>query len=368
MLGLLAACGEKPAPPKVAVPTGVERTISRGGLDSLPLIHVGDGRLVCLSDGQSPCPFNPVTANWLRDGRFATWEPQRQVQIWTPGAADPKALGEIGGGTNQYGNVLSVAEIGDGYTVIDGRGPRVLRYDAKGTYQSGMPIPALSVVHAVGFSGEITILQLIRSAQPGGEATFEIRRINTPADTTGPVAIKTALPWLHIRDDHPSAAVPLFPVLPSFAFAADSDIVWTRGDTFVVHRESTNGTSRWTLRSTATGPAITPAEIAAMRANIQQRGDTASLVRFDSSAAHTGPNRGAIAGILVAPGGRVLAASLPVTTADSVAFYVIDADGKPAGRFFLPRQTHILLFAGDSVLTQRPGANAQLELRWLMLK
>ncbi len=366
-VGALAGCHDSAAPAR-PVANGVERTITQASLDSLAVIHATDGRLLCLSDGRSACPFNAVTANWMHDGRFATWEPNRLVQIWTPGDKDPRPLGEVGTNLHQYGNVLSVMAAKDGYTLIDGQGPRVLHYDAKGVYQSGMPIPPLSVVHAVGFSSDVAILQLIRSVQPGGPATFEIRQINTPADTTGPSVLKVPLPWLHIRDDHPSAAVPLFPVLPSFAFAADSDIVWSPGDTFVVHRQSLSGQSRWTLRSTVTGPPIAAGELAAMRLNIQQRGDTASLTRFDSSAAHTGAHRGALAGILVARSGRVLAVSLPVTTRDSVDYFVINDDGKLAGRFLLPRTTHVLLFAGDSLLAQRPGANAQLELRWLMVK
>ena len=367
-LVLLAACGDhkSAAPPPPSGP--IARTTTAGGLDSLPIIPVTEGRLVCLSDGQKPCPNGSATANWLHDGRFATWEPHHQIQIWTPGKVDPELLGEVGTGENQYDYVVSVAATRTGYIALSGAGMRALRYDAQGKFASSLPFPPVAISHATGYSGDVSFYQVIHEGGPDSAAVFEVREIDGPGDTVGHGVIKARLPWLRLRDGRPVAPLPLFPVLPSYAIAADSDVVWGNGDLFTVERRSPSGALRWSLTSDATGPPVTPAEIADAHGRLPAKATKAERARFDSSVASTGKFHPAVAAILLAPDGRVVVAALPLASLDSVRYTLLSNSGQPTGRFALPRATRVLLAAGDSLLVQRPGANAQPELRWLMVR
>jgi hypothetical protein len=57
-----------------------------------------------------------------------------------------------------------------------------------------------------------------------------------------------------------------------------------------------------------------------------------------------------------------------VASRDSVRYVLLSDNGQPTAQFSLPRATRVLLFGGDSVLTQRAGANAKPELRWLVVR
>jgi hypothetical protein len=346
----------------------VERTVTAATLESLPRLEVTDGHLVCLADGQSPCPVDLATANWVHDDRFATWEPNRQVQIWSPNQPNPLTIGEVGAAIGQYRAVVSVAANGPGYFVIDAASNNLLLFDGKGHYQSSVPVAPSGMTHATGFAGDIPLLQLILPTAADSPAVFEVRELEGPGDTLGRSVLKLPLPWLRIRDGKPARELPLFPVLPSYAIAADSDVVWSAGDVFSVRRQSASGPLRWSLSSTVTGPAVTPEEIKLDRAQLGPTPDAAASARFDSSVALTAKVHAAITGLVLAHDGRVLVVGAQTPARDSIDFFSLSNSGEPKGRFTLPRRSRVLLFNGDSLLVQRPGANMNQELRWLILR
>ncbi|HEY3934068.1 MAG TPA: hypothetical protein VGL65_05560 [Gemmatimonadales bacterium] len=370
---IVAGCSKGERPTANRPP--IERTVTAAQLDALPRLVVTDGRLVCQSNGTSPCPIGMAIANWLDDGKFATWELHRQVQIWSPGITDPVALGENGTGDNKYNYVVSAGATPGGYQVIDASPPHVLLFDRSAKFLSSRPIPPVELTRAVAFSGPVTFMQLVRSSagDSAAPATFEVRRIDSPGDTLGLSAIKVPLPWLLMKrvranQDSVSSPVPLFALLPPFAFTSDSDVVWSIGDRFAIKRQAPDGTLRWSIASEVTGPPVGPDEINQLRTQFLARATAQARASFDSNAAHTGTFHPAIAGLLASPDGRLLVVGPQTISRDTVTLYTVDATGLPTGQFGLPRAAHALLFAGDSVLVQRAGANSQPELHWLVLR
>jgi hypothetical protein len=274
----------------------------------------------------------------------------------------------VGSGTGQYRSVASVAANGDGYFVIDAASNNLLRFDSKGHYQSSVPVAPSRMTYATGFAGDIPLLQLILPSAADSPAVFEVREIEGPGDTLGHSVLKVPLPWLRIRDGRTARELPLFPVLPSYAIAPDSDIVWSAGDVFSVRRESASGALRWRLTSTVTGPEVTPAEISGERARLGPTPNAAAVAHFDSSVALSAKFHAAITGLVLSHDGRVLVVGAQLPARDSIDFYPLSNSGEPTGQFSLPRRSRVLLFNGDSLLVQRPGANVNLELRWLLLR
>jgi len=361
------ACGDNKPNAATHPDQPITRTTTAAALDSLPRLDVTDGRLVCLAVGQAPCPTTAVTANWLRDGKYATWEFHRPIEIWTPNKTDPEFLGSVGDAANQYDVVLSVAETQTGFTVISYTNKMTIQFDRAGRYLTSLPLPPVSTTHNRGYSGDVSFYQLIREGGQDSAAIFEVRTTIDPGDTVGHSLINVPLPWLRLHDGRPMNQMPLFPTLPSYAFAPDSDIVWASGDTIAAERRSSTGALRWKLTSDVPGPVITPAALKVLRDKLAQD-DKAKLAGFDSSAARTGKSYPAVTGLFVAPDGRVVLVGPQVPVRDSTDFLVLDKTGLPAGRFAMPNRTRPLLFAGDSILVHRAGANAQPELRWLVLK
>jgi hypothetical protein len=117
-----------------------------------------------------------------------------------------------------------------------------------------------------------------------------------------------------------------------------------------------------------TGPAVTPDEIKLDRAQLGPTPDAAVSARFDSSVALTAKVHAAITGLVLAHDGRVLVVGAQTPARDSIDFFSLSNSGEPKGRFTLPRRSRVLLFNGDSLLVQRPGANMNQELRWLILR
>ena len=365
---LLGACSSnKPVAPKDPAQP-IVHSMSAGALDSLPRMSLTSGRLICLVDAGAPCPTTPATANWLRDGKYATWELRKAVEIWSPDKTDPQLLGEVGVTDSQYDIVLSAAATRSGYIILNlspGRSSALL-YDSRGRYTSNLPMPPVSMTKSRGYSGNVAFFQLIHEAGRDSAAEFDVREVDGPGDTIGVSVLKARLPWLRIRDGRATGPLPLFPTLPSYALAADSDIVWGNSDLFNFERRSPTGAIRWKLTTDAPGPPITKAELAAIRAKLPQN-DKTKLAGFDSSAAHTGNFFPAASGLFVGPDGRVLVAGPQLPTRDSVEYVLLDRTGLPTGRLGMPKLTRPLLFAGDSVLVQRAGANANQELRWLVI-
>jgi hypothetical protein len=362
----LAGCGHDPV---AGLPVGapVDRTIAAAAIDALPRDSVSDGRLICASDGGNACPLNIAAANWLHGGRFATWEPNRVVEVWSPGVPDPQALGDVGPAENQYGYAVAVGQLGREYVVLDAQQMHALRYDEKGTFRSWLPIPPVSVRHAIGFARDLVVLQTVTASSPDSVGEFEVRELDTPGDTLGHSMLKVRVPWFVMRNGRLAQAMPLFPALPSYAFAADSDIIWSAGDSLTVERRSSSGAVRWITRSGATGATVTPDEVVQMRTQIVTSPDPQARAVFDSTVAHTGKTHPAITGILTAADDRILIVGSASPVRDSVDLITLRADGTPAARFALPRRSRVLLFAGDSLVVQRPGPGMHQEMRWLQL-
>jgi hypothetical protein len=366
-LFLVSACsGGAKAPAQPAQP--VARTVTAGALDSLPQVAVTNGRLVCLADNVNPCQVTTATANWLDNGKYATWEPQKPVLVWTPNKTDPEFLGEVGNRDSQYNVVMSVAATNSGYVVLSQANgtAHATFYNKQGRYTSNLPAPPVSISRARGFAGRIGFYQLIHDAGQDSAAEFEVREVDGQGDTVGTTVLKAKLPWLRLRDSRPVAPVPLLPTLPSYAITDDSDIVWTNGDLFNVERRSVHGVVRWSLMSDAPGPVFSPEDRKALRAKVPAD-DKARLAAFDSSAAHTGKYFPAASALLVSPEGRVLVVQAQIPSHDSVGVILLGPTGEPLGRFKITARTRPLLFGGDSLLVQRPGANTNPELRWLRL-
>jgi hypothetical protein len=365
---LLTACHDNTAATPHWGATPITRTTTGAALDSLPIVPVTDGRLLCLSDGHSPCPTSAAAANWLHDGHFAVWEPHHPILIWTPSKADPQLLGEVGHDSTQYDYVISVAASGTGYIVLNGAGMHVMRYNAAGALQTTVPFPQETITHETGYSGDIAFYQVISEGGRDSAANFDVRIVDSPGDTVGRSVFKTPLNWLRLRDSRPTVPLTLFPILPAYAFATDSDVVWSPAILFTVERRSATGKVRWTLTSDATGPAVTAADLAEAHKRLPPDADKAARARFDSSVANTPKFHPAVGGILLAADGRIVVAGVGGPASDSARYVMLSSTGEPTGRFYLPNATRLLLFAGDSILAQRAGANAQQELRWLMVK
>ncbi len=365
---LLAACQDKKAATLQWPAAPITHTTTAAALDALPIIPVVDGRLLCLADGHNPCPTTSAGANWLHGGELAVWEPHHPILLWTPGKADPGLLGEVGRDSTQFDLVVSVAASGTSYVVLSGATMRVLRYNAAGALQSMVPFPRETITRVASYSGDIPFYQLIREAGRDSAAIFELRLIDGPGDTVGHSVLTTPINWLRLRDSRPTAPLTLFPVLPSYAFAPDSDLIWSVGDLFTFERRSPAGKVRWSLTSDATGPAVSDADIADARKRLPPDASKAVQARFDSSVANTPKVHPAVGALLLAADGRVLVAGLSIPSRDSTRYVVLSNTGEPTGRFYLPAATRLLLFAGDSILTQRGGANAQQELRWLVVR
>jgi hypothetical protein len=362
-VGFLAACSGAKTPSATSN-APQKRTTTSAALEALPVLPIAEGQLVCLADGISPCPGGIATANWLTGGRYATWELRSPVTIWTPGKTDPQILGEIGSKDEQYNTVFSVAATRTGYIVLNVNPPKALLYNSSGVFSAMLPTPQITVTRTRAYSGSVPFFQAINSGGNDSAARFDVRLIDGPGDTIGIPVLHESLPWLILRDNRPVVPLPLFPTLPSYAFAPDSDIVWSPGNIFQFERRSPTGVVRWSVSSDVHGPVLDSAEIAQLRSKLPAD-EPARRASFDSSLKHSDKYLPAITGISLAPDGRVLVIGPQAQTRDSVPYYVLSSSGEPIGRFAMPRRSRPLLFAGDSVLVQRPGANAHAELRWI---
>ena len=164
-------------------------------------------------------------------------------------------------------------------------------------------------------------------------------------------------------------ATPLFPALPRYAIDADKSIVWTPSDSFLVQRRTFDGEVQWTLASDRKGVEVTEQDITRRRDEISRLSPAGTLKPgdLDSMQLRTGKRHPVLGGIVVEPKGRLLLAGAATPTRDSVDYIVAEHSGEPTHRFVLPGRTHVLLFAGDSLLVHRPTEGEPWELRWLRL-
>ncbi|MEO5798902.1 MAG: hypothetical protein ABIZ70_05330 [Gemmatimonadales bacterium] len=363
---LLAGCGgaAKDAPVEGA---GATTTVTQATLDALPLVSLSEGGRVCLGDGKSHCPLQAAIANWVAIDRFVVWEPGRQVAAFRIGDTTGIVVGGFGEGAGRYSNPAAVAGTASGgMLVIDADSGRMLRYDPQGKFIDSKPLPPLTNgMFAWGFGGNLPVLQEISAVNDTAPAILQLKVLNAAGDTAGRVALKHPLPWLHLRGDVVSSALPLFPTQPVYAFGEDGALVWSSAERFWFQRINPAGKVEWTLSSDITGPPIDSATISTRRKTIVGAGVPA--VDIDSMVARTPATYSAVSGILLSRDGRAVVAQALVPSSDSLRFVTISKSGVPTARFTLGKQVHPLLLSGDSLLVQRPGDGELLEVRWLIL-
>lgn len=357
---LVAACGgsEKPA--------ASDHPVTAATLDSLPSIALAEGGRVCIADGRSLCPLRAAVANWLAPDQFALWEPGAQVSAWRVGDTTGVPIGGLGQGPGKYANPSAVGATSDGeFLIVDAQTDSLLRYDGRGSFLGAMPLPRLFGLTAWGFAGRLPVLQRITATDSLAPATLELKLLKTAGDSAGRIALQVALPWLRLADDAVAAALPLFLHQPAYGIGTDGSVTWSSGDRFWIRRINSEGGTDWTLTSDITGPAITPAQLAARRKEMESVG--VAPIDLDSMAARTPATYAAVSGILTNHDGRTLIARAIVPGNDSMTYVMLSKDGTPLSRLTLGTRVHPLLLTGDSLLVHRPTESEQWEVSWLLL-
>lgn len=359
---LLVACGG--ASPDARAVAGGEQSVTAATLDSLPRAALTDGSRVCYADGYDSCPLHGAVANWLAPDRFALWEPGRQVTTYRVGDTIGVSVGSVGTGEGKYANpgAVGAAENGD-ILVVEATTDTLLRYGRDGRFLAAHALPKLFGRTAWGFSGRVALLQRFAAETSTSPATLELRILKAAGDSAGRVALALPIPWLRLDNKDISSPVPLVPTLPVYAVADDGSLVWSSAERLWLRRLNRTGGTDWTLASDITGPAITPAALAARRKELEAAGIPA--IDLDSMTARTPATYPAVSGILLSRDGRIMIGRTIVPSSDSVAYLMLSKDGVPLSQFMLGARVHPLLFSGDSLLVHRPTAGEPWEVRWL---
>lgn len=367
LLLTMAACAKPDAPP--APEPGGNWILNAAAVDSLPMLTPADGRLVCIADGRAPCPLRQPVANRLGGDRIALWEPGRQVQIWGTDTT-PVTVGATGRGLGQYQTVLGVGpSAGNGVELIDMMtdGARVMRYDAAGNFVESKPLPTIIAGEARGYVGALPVLQGVVAQADSSDAVFRLFLLKKTTDTTGTLLFQAPMAGVRMQGAQLVSSPPFFATAPVYALFQDGEVVVGMSDRLELMRRMADRTPRWQLRMEQPRRRITPEELAAKRASVQELfGGQLSAADLDSMAARSDTLHPAIAGIIATHEGQLYIAG-PVTGVGSVDYFKVRADGKPIGRFQLPGSTRVLLAAGDSLLVQRPQEGELHEVRWLRL-
>lgn len=370
---LLLACAdagttvEETLPPPPAA--GGNWTLDTAALAALPELALADGRVLCVADGVAPCPANQPLANRLDAERIALWEPSRVVQVWTADDT-PIDIGSRGEGEGQYQTVLAVGPGQDGAVQIIDLAPtgvRLLTFDRRGKFVTDQPLPPLRLGQARGFVGKIPLLQGMVADADTGTTVFRVDVLTGATDSSGRLALEVPIPWLALQGDQIILAPPLFATAPAYTLLQDGELVWTPGDRFEVSRRMVDGGDRWVMRADLPRQAISEAEFAAKRGAMRQMmGNEMPESDLDSMASRSDRFHPAIASIAATPTGAIYIAG-PTTEAANVNFLRLASDGKPDGRFVLPKNFRMLLAAGDSLLVQQPFDGEQRQVRWIRL-
>ncbi len=359
----LGGCGKASVTPVVTV-------ITQATLDSLPHKTITEGRRLCEADGRGSCPLGAAFGNWLDDTHFALWEPGRPVMIWSGTDTTALELGTTDGEQQAPVVALAVAKEGSGYRVlVTGGEDRLLHYNSAGHLEKPTALPQISGVFNRGFASDLILLERIRPIAGAPGMRFEVDVLGAATDTSGTPVMRLVLPWLTMADSVRLGLPPFFPAWPSFGVDRAGDFVWSPADRFVLHGSDAKGHERWTITGDFPGPEITPADMAARRAEALATGTSEGLTpeQVDTISNRTARYFPAISGIAASRKGDFLAVGAISPTHDSVTCYHIDADGKLLGQFQLPRRTRVVLFAGDSMLVHRPTEGEPWEVRWLKL-
>lgn len=361
----LIACGDKT--PTAITTVSQAHPITSATLDSLPIITLADGGLLCTGDPLKRCPAGGAVANWLAPDRFALWEPGRPVAVWTIGDTVAIPVGNFGQGAGEYTNpaAVSTTEGGD-FLVIDAAALTLLRYDGRGKFIDSKALGRFdNGMVAWGFSGRLPVAQRIWARSPIAPAELELRILKAAGDTAGRLAISHPLPWLHIKGDVVEGAMPLFPIQPVYAVAEDGSVLWSAGEQFQLNLLNPAGVTVWAITSDIAGTPIDSADIAARKKMLADA--AVSQADIDSMAALTPRTLAAISGIVLARDGRALVARSVVPSRDSIDFVLISKDGLPTARLTLEKRVRPLLLTGDSLLVQRPSMGEPLEVRWMTI-
>lgn len=350
-------------------PAQVHRQLSEAQLKALPSIAVTDGRQVCVATGLTGCPLGRGFANWIGSDAFALWEPGKPVMVFRPSAPAGLILGSVGSGRGQYGYALAVGESGSNTDVIDAERNVLLRFDANGQFKDERPIPPPNLNAAPGFSGGSSVIQSLIAMRRGGTATLRVRVRSESDNGPGTTVLELPVPWLHMDGVDAVGAAPMFAALPAYAITSDRGVIWCPTDSFQLQRRDAKGNVLWTVTSNWKGPEVTPAQLAARRSEVETgpAGAVPTQAVADSMVAMAPKHHAPISGILLDRNDNVLAAEASPPLQDSVAYLLFNADGTAKGRFALPVKTRVLLFAGDSVLAQRPTEGEPWEVVWLQL-
>ena len=357
------SCGRGSSVPVVHV-------VTQATLDSLPSLAVDDGRQLCEADGRTACPLHSAVGNWLSDDRFAIWEPGRPIMAWGAGDSIATELTATDSALNTTILAVAVAPEGSGFQVVAaGISARLLHFERDGRLVKSETLPRMDGVAVRGFAGAIPLLYRLRETGPDQQVQFDLDALASPKDTSGRPLMRVALPTVKLVDGLPEP-LPFFAPWPSFGLDPDGGIVWSAGDQFVLHRSDAGQAERWTINGAFPGPRITDADIAARRAEAAAAASLAGVTggQLDSMAADVGQNLAAIAGIAVSRKGEILVIGPASPARDSVDYYRVTADGQLRDRFRLPRQSRVLVFAGDSLIVHRPTEGEPWEIRWLHLQ
>ncbi|MEP6590496.1 MAG: hypothetical protein ABJC19_04860 [Gemmatimonadota bacterium] len=360
---LLTACAARET---VTPASNAARTVTQSQLDSLPALAVTDGGRVCVANGRDLCPLEAGIANWIGDDRFAMWEPGRAIGAWKLGDTVPVAIGALGTKVGEYQNPSAIGGgSGSDLLVVDAQTQSLLRYDRNGKFLGSKALPKLFGITAWGFVGKYALLQRVFAKDSVTPATLEIKVLSSAGDTAGRVALTTTIPWLHLNDDAVSAALPLFPIQPVYAVAADGTLVWSAADRLTLQAVAPSGATRWSISSELTGPPIDTAQVRGRREALAQQ--AVPQIDLDSMTARTPATAAAITGILIDRDGRVMIGRATATASDSSQYLFFSRDGAPLARLSLGARVHPLLLTGDSLLVHRPTEGEPWEVRWLLL-
>ncbi len=364
---VVAACAKPDAPPAPA--PGGNWTLDAAAVDSLPQLTPQDGRLVCIADGRDACPLIQPVANRLGDDRIALWEPGRVVQVWSADTL-PITVGRTGRGLGEYQTVLGVGPgSGSAVELIDMMtdGARVMTFDAAGSFVESTALPTIIAGEARGYVGALPVLQGVVAQRDSSDAVFRLFLLNKTTDTTGRMILQVPLPGIRMQGTQLVSSPPLFTTSPVYALFPDGEVVAGTSDRIDLVRKMADGSPRWHLQIDLPRQRITPEQIAAKRASVQELfGGQLSASDLDGMEARSDSLHPAIAGIIPTHEGQLYLAG-PVTGADLIDYIRVRADGKPTGRFQLPATTKVLLAAGDSLLVHRPQEGELREVRWLRL-
>jgi len=361
----IAACGENES-----ARTSPRATFaSDSALRALPTVPIFDGPLICTAVGGDACPLRSAIANWLSPSRVAVWEPGRPVLLLDAQSPTGKVLGSFGEGAGQYRYATAVGMLDGRLAVVDMQRTMLVRYKDDQTFDREDRIPRPDENAAPGFAGSPPVLQSIAADGDSGVAHLRVRIQRSQTELGGIKVLDLTLPWLRLKGRDALEAAPLFPALPRYAIDADETIVWTPADSFFVQRRTFDGKEQWTLTSDRKGVEVSEQDITRRRDEIARLSPVGTLKPgdLDSMQKRTGARHPVIGGVVLEPKGRLLVAGAATPTRDSVDYIVAEHSGRPTHQFVLPGRTHVLLFAGDSLLVHRPTEGEPWELRWLRL-